>query len=320
MECFLILFPLSLCYALSKDPSGKIAEISGKKEEVKIIREKKTKPAILGDILIMEDIAQTGKLSTTKLLLKNPKGKKESVVFVFENSHFRINPSIITAGNKKSTIIEFTKGFLSIISKNLDKDEDIRIKTPNAVIGIRGSQLTLSVQEVCAVESYQAETNLQEKGQAKGGGCPTETSILQASGDIKVLPPTMTTDSLDSPQAQSVLPGTMATITTITTPTSTTDTTTTTPTSSISLTPIALAAPQNVSIMIEANPTPIFDPAQSLTLESVSISSETPLSSTTQTEQSLIAAAEQASSTIAESSTGASSPSSDILSSPGTCP
>ncbi|MBI3018433.1 MAG: FecR domain-containing protein [Deltaproteobacteria bacterium] len=182
---------------------GNVVEINGKAEQVKIIREKKTfsaKPALQ---LFVHDITQTGDLSTAKLLLKKVKPQKNKIakvsVFVFENSQFRLNPEILTEGGRKSVIIELSKGILSLIVDKLEKDTDVRVKTPNAVIGIRGSIITLSVQEVC------------EEG---GTGCSLQTSILQANGDIKVLPPQLLLASLDSKAAVTVPSGAMYTIST----------------------------------------------------------------------------------------------------------
>ena len=300
-------------WAVERNPAGYVVEVSGKKEQVKILREKQVLPATEKLSLYVHDITKTGDKSTSQLLLKAPeskKGERESTIFVFENSEFRVNPEIITAGNKKSTIIELPRGLLSATVKNLKKDEDVRIKTPNAIIGIRGSFLTVSVYPDPVTHELQ-------------------TSIIQASGDISVLPPHMVTSSLDSPAAAAVTSGSTVTIKTTeqaaassssatseesstsesTTQTTSTETTTTTTTTTTESTPtpsstetttesapttttettteapststraptssgIVLVevapAPVNVPVMLDANPTPTFDPSMALSIDQIS--------------------------------------------------
>lgn len=122
--------------------AGKVVEVNGKKEQVKILRAKDTLKAEVNTVLIDKDITQTGDLSSSKLLIKVPGQDSHVTIYVMENSKFRVEPQFVTKTGT-STLIELTSGFLSVIAHGLKKNEDVRIKTGKTVIGIRGSDITL---------------------------------------------------------------------------------------------------------------------------------------------------------------------------------
>lgn len=149
-------------FGVPKLPSGKIVEINGTKEQVQIIREQKRLPASVDAPLFVSDIAKTGDHSVIKISLKTLQDTNIDL-FVFENSEFEVSQKMITP-KKKSTIVNLSKGFLSVVAKKLPKNEDVRIQTPNAVVGVRGSFLSLLVSDMC------------EPGKSlKGKSCETET-------------------------------------------------------------------------------------------------------------------------------------------------
>lgn len=159
LSFFSFFFISSFGFCAEQAARGKILEINGKKEQVKIVRANKDLPADVNALLITDDITKTGDSSMLKLSLKTQEDD-DIDIFVFENSEFTIEQKTLTK-KKKTTLVNLSKGFLSIAAKKLSKEEDVRVKTPNGVVGIRGSMVALLVTEKAPKKKKKIQKNSQ---------------------------------------------------------------------------------------------------------------------------------------------------------------
>ncbi len=123
---------------------GKAVEVFGKTEELKYTRQDKSARLIKDLPLQYQDDVITGHESSAQLLLEDPASKIKAAFYVFEDSKFTLDKEVIEKTGKK-IVVKHTQGTLGAVVKGIKKGEELRIVTPHATLGVRGSSLIIEV-------------------------------------------------------------------------------------------------------------------------------------------------------------------------------
>lgn len=113
---------------------GKILEMKG---SVTIIRSSGEKvDGSVGLEIFKDDEIRTGGASAAKIEFND-----KTVLTLFENSEIKISEFVyVPATNKRDAVVDLVKGQVrSAVSKTLAEDSSYKVKTRNAVMGIRGT-------------------------------------------------------------------------------------------------------------------------------------------------------------------------------------
>lgn len=113
---------------------GKIIELKG---DVSVIREGGEKiSASIGLQIFRDDEIRTGRASSAKIEFTD-----KTVLTLFENSEIKISEFVYTPSTgKRDTVVDLVKGQVrSVVTKTLAEDSSYKVKTRNAVMGIRGT-------------------------------------------------------------------------------------------------------------------------------------------------------------------------------------
>ena len=146
IQLFLIVFmflsvPLFAAVPAAAVRAGTVLDVAGEVSQLKNEREAKILPLKLNDDLLFNDSVMTGDASSTRLLLSPD--EKRIKFYVHENSRLKIDPVLIKDG-KKNFVTRFSQGLLRVITEKLEGDS-VTIITPNATVGIRGTDLQITV-------------------------------------------------------------------------------------------------------------------------------------------------------------------------------
>lgn len=134
---FFLIFFLSEGYPAVK--AGKVMEVSGKTDQLRLDRMEKKLPLQVDDALFFKDTVLTGDASTAGLHL-TPESDSEVKLFVYENSELKIEPDLLKAG-KRHFVAKFNQGLMRFLAKGLKKNnEEFQLNLPNCVVGVRGTE------------------------------------------------------------------------------------------------------------------------------------------------------------------------------------
>lgn len=126
--------------AQAEDAAGVVKSSQG---SVSILREGKIIPAVAGTPVIAGDLLRTAEGANAGLMLKD-----DTRVSLGPNSQVALNQFTFNANTHEGNMfVSILKGTLSMISGLLVKanPEQVRIKTPTATIGIRGTEFIVDV-------------------------------------------------------------------------------------------------------------------------------------------------------------------------------
>ncbi len=174
--------------------------VLSKKGEVELIRDNKTEPLQLNSFVVKGDLIQTKAGSSVDL--EFPGG---ALLRVKENSSLRINSILFQENTQVELNLLKGKVFAKIKNK-LKEKESFRIKTPTMIAGVRGTEFSVSEDEIPKIMVLEGEVSAEKEAiptiavvsgkKAEGEGLvisdltPEEKSELEAdSGNL--LPSTL---------------------------------------------------------------------------------------------------------------------------------
>ncbi|OGQ17523.1 MAG: hypothetical protein A3B70_02780 [Deltaproteobacteria bacterium RIFCSPHIGHO2_02_FULL_40_11] len=120
-------------------PAGKVIEVSGLVEELKLTREAKTIKLKLDDALYYDDWIVTGPNSATRVVIEDKSIDFKVSFFVFENSTLKVSKMLVDKNKGRKIVAEHGKGMIRAFAKGLKGGDEVQIKYPNTTIGIRGT-------------------------------------------------------------------------------------------------------------------------------------------------------------------------------------
>ena len=135
------LLPASIA-AAQPDRIGQLRNVSG---DAFVLRNDSRQPAVVGDIVQREDVIETGENGAVGITFDDntvfSTGPNSSVSL----EEFNFNPTTL----KGSFLAKLGKGTLSVISGDIARGspEAMRIRTPSAILGVRGTRFLVRVDE-----------------------------------------------------------------------------------------------------------------------------------------------------------------------------
>ena len=135
------LLPASIA-AAQPDRIGPLRNVSG---DAFVLWNDSRQPAVVGDIVQREDVIETGENGAVGITFDDntvfSTGPNSSVSL----EEFNFNPTTL----KGSFLAKLGKGTLSVISGDIARGspESMRIRTPSAILGVRGTRFLVRVDE-----------------------------------------------------------------------------------------------------------------------------------------------------------------------------
>jgi hypothetical protein len=124
--------PAAAPSASSDEPVGNVATLTG---TASVVRDKNTMPLKLKDEIYLNDVVATSKDSTLGITFND-----ETTFNLTANSSVKIDDYVYEDGGKKnSAIFDVAKGTVAFVASAVAKTGDMRITTPTATLGIRGT-------------------------------------------------------------------------------------------------------------------------------------------------------------------------------------
>ena len=144
------LFMAAFVIALSTVPAlaqqgagaGRIKVATG---EAFVVRAGKTIPAEIGDAVLASDVLRTGPNGTLGVTLRDDTRVSLAPASEVRLESFLYNPS----GGQLGLVLKFVRGVTAYVSGRIAKlsPDSIRLETPAAIVGVRGTTLTIRVAE-----------------------------------------------------------------------------------------------------------------------------------------------------------------------------
>ena len=128
--------------AQQNDAAGRIKVVSG---SAFIVRGSETIPARAGELVFAADGLRTGDAGTVGVTLKD-----DTRLSLGPNSEVRLERYVYAPGNGGlGMVLRFVRGMAAYVSGRLARlaPESIRLETPAAIVGVRGTTLAIRVEE-----------------------------------------------------------------------------------------------------------------------------------------------------------------------------
>jgi hypothetical protein len=139
--CILVL-TATTSFAAEPNAAGRIKVASG---EVYIVRGREMLPAQIGDVILPSDGLKTGADGRVGVTLKD-----NTRVSLGPASEVRLESFIYNPGaGSMGLVLKFVRGVAAYVSGRIAKlsPDSIRLETPAAIVGVRGTTLTIRVAE-----------------------------------------------------------------------------------------------------------------------------------------------------------------------------
>lgn len=134
-----ILFLGFLCNsAFSQDHAGRVVKIIGQAKHIGIDGQEKS--LHLGDYLHEGDQVETANASMIKILMND-----DTLFHVGPNSHFVLEQFQMVTKSERRAVYQILKGKMRSLFTIKAKEGDLKIKTPNVAMGVRGTEIVSDV-------------------------------------------------------------------------------------------------------------------------------------------------------------------------------
>lgn len=129
-------------FAQQPAPAGRIKVSTG---EAFIVRSGKPIAARVGDSVLASDVLRTGADGTLGVTLRDDTRVSLAPASEVRLDSFLYNPS----GGQLGLVLKFVRGVTAYVSGRIAKlsPDSIRLETPAAIVGVRGTTLTIRVTE-----------------------------------------------------------------------------------------------------------------------------------------------------------------------------
>ena len=137
--CILVL-TATTSFAAESDAAGRIKVASG---EAYIVRGREMLPARIGEVILASDGLKTGADGRLGVTLKDNTRVSLGPASEVRLESFVYNPSAGSMG----LVLKFVRGVAAYVSGRIAKlsPDSIRLETPAAIVGVRGTTLTIRV-------------------------------------------------------------------------------------------------------------------------------------------------------------------------------
>lgn len=137
-----ILLAATPAYAQQQSAAGRIKVVSG---SAFIVRGSETIPARAGELVFAADGLRTGDGGSVGVTLKD-----DTRLSLGPNSEVRLERYVYAPGNGGlGMVLKFVRGMAAYVSGRLARlaPDSIRLETPAAIVGVRGTTLAIRVEE-----------------------------------------------------------------------------------------------------------------------------------------------------------------------------
>ena len=120
--------------------AGRIKAVVG---TVSIVREGRTKPAVVGRLVYETDVLRTGSDGQLAVMLRD-----ESRLSIGPNSELTLSRfAYAPSEGRLGLVLRMARGVLSYVSGRIAKlmPEAVRLETPDSIIGVRGTHVLVKV-------------------------------------------------------------------------------------------------------------------------------------------------------------------------------
>ena len=138
----LVLLAATPVAAQQQSAAGRIKVVSG---SAFIVRGSETIPARAGELVFAADGLRTGEGGTVGVTLRD-----DTRLSLGPNSEVRLDRYVYAPGNGGlGMVIKFVRGVAAYVSGRIARiaPESIRLETPSAIVGVRGTSLAVRVDE-----------------------------------------------------------------------------------------------------------------------------------------------------------------------------